>query len=707
MPSDDSDPTEQRTGEATSESGDKRHDETDTTERRRPGADSGESAHGHEDDERLVLVDEHGEEWVLPDEVEDSVVLDDTGQRWALLDEHGEHLATFDPEATNDGGRLSRSRARTLVAGGVVVTSLVGVSDLFDDETEVQGADISAALADVEFDYPTALALPFAHGVASGDPLSSRVVLWTRLTYENPPDRVAVDYEVGTDPGFSRVVTEGTVRTGPGRDWTVKADATGLEPGTTYYYRFHTDEATSIVGRTRTAPAGDVSELRFGVVGCSSYWSGWFNAYGRLADRNSLDLVVHTGDHIYPEVDRSNEWRRARHDIFDKEYVDFRKWETLDELRRRYALHYSDPDYLRARQQHPFSIIWDDGELKADEEFEVTEADARRAFWEWTPTRPPKPDGSGEPIEPTDGYLEPEDDRYLYRKLPYGELADLLLMDQQQWRTESPSSAEEMFDERATLLGREQFEWLVESMVDSAESGTPWRLLGNQKFITPFRAANLPESVPLFDRDEIQEELTYNPDQWDGYPAERERLCNRLREHGVDDNVFFTGDMHFNWCADVTDQPTGSGYDGSTGRGENGSVGVSFAPTSVSRGGAYETIEPVIQGLLDDDITHRVTVGVTRFASAEIDATHPHVQYTEWIEHGYGIAHVTEQEVTLEYWWTPLTPRTPQQELGVQLRVPRSDEQLTNHAVHVSDPQPTAGSRTAPPAPFPEGLEGY
>jgi alkaline phosphatase D len=528
------------------------------------------------------------------------------------------------------------------------------------------------------------------------------VILWTRLTYEEPPEQASVDYEVGTDPALSSVVTSGTAQTGPGRDWTVKVDATGLDPGTTYYYRFSTGDATSIVGRTRTAPAGGVSELRFGVVSCSSYWSGYFNAYGRLADRNSLDLIIHCGDHIYDFPD-PQEHRRARHDLFDGEYVDFRRWETLDEARRRYALHYSDPDHLRVHQQHPFTIVWDNHDIgDSGDDTEVTTEEERQAFWEWTPTRPVKPDGSGDPLPASEGYVEPEDNRYVYRRLPYGDLADVIVTDHTQWQSDGRETGSER-----TLLGAEQFEWLTETMVDSAAAGTDWRLVLNPRYIAPFRAASLPEKLPLLNREELQEDLVYTTSQWDGYPAERERFCERLREHAVDDTIFATGDMHMNWCSDVTEEPIPAAYDAGTGTGERHSVGVSFAPSSVSRGGADETIQGALSGLFPDDILRRVTVGTTRFVEDEIAATNPNVQFIEWVEHGYGIAHVTEEETRLDYWWTPIDRRTPQQEFGAQMRVPRSDDQMRNHAIRVSDPEPTMGTRTDPPAPFPDGLDGF
>ncbi|MDX1497308.1 MAG: PhoD-like phosphatase N-terminal domain-containing protein, partial [Salinisphaeraceae bacterium] len=140
----------------------------------------------------------------------------------------------------------------------------------------------------------------FQHSVASGDPLSDRVILWTRVT---PPegfsDKIAVSWEIASDEQFTQVLQSGTVQTGPERDFTVKVDPTGLSPATTYYYRFKSGEATSPVGRTKTTPAGMVPKLRFAVASCSNYGYGFFHAYRRIAERDDLDAVFHLGDYIY------------------------------------------------------------------------------------------------------------------------------------------------------------------------------------------------------------------------------------------------------------------------------------------------------------------------------------------------------------------------------------------------------------------------
>jgi alkaline phosphatase D len=138
---------------------------------------------------------------------------------------------------------------------------------------------------------------PFFHGVASGDPLTDRVIIWTRVTTSNTSENVA--WEMATDTGFTNIVKSGSVTTDASKDYTVKVDVTGLQPDTWYYYRFTAMNKKSLIGRTRTAPVGSVANLRFAIVSCSNYEAGYFNAYKDIALKNDVDAVIHLGDYIY------------------------------------------------------------------------------------------------------------------------------------------------------------------------------------------------------------------------------------------------------------------------------------------------------------------------------------------------------------------------------------------------------------------------
>ena len=134
------------------------------------------------------------------------------------------------------------------------------------------------------------------------------IILWTRIT--PTPDatpgsgvgpQVSVTWRIARSADMSDVVSSGTVSTGPDTDHTVKVDVDGLSAGTTYFYDFRTSDASSAVGTTHTAPANDadIDAMRFGVVSCSNWESGYFGAYRHLAARGDLDAIVHLGDYIY------------------------------------------------------------------------------------------------------------------------------------------------------------------------------------------------------------------------------------------------------------------------------------------------------------------------------------------------------------------------------------------------------------------------
>ena len=194
----------------------------------------------------------------------------------------------------------------------------------------------------------------FRHGVASGDPRADRVLLWTRVS--GGTGEVPVRWTLAANPTFTRVIARGETRTGAARDFTVKVDATGLAPSTTYYYRFEALGGRSAVGRTRTLPAAGAARIRMALTSCSNYPHGYFNAYARMAERTDLDLVLHVGDYIY-------DYHQGRY--FDPDLATDRAVDpptetiALDDYRRRYALYRTDTDLQAVHQQHPFICVWD------------------------------------------------------------------------------------------------------------------------------------------------------------------------------------------------------------------------------------------------------------------------------------------------------------------------------------------------------------
>lgn len=499
------------------------------------------------------------------------------------------------------------------------------------------------------WDFPVALgsAPPFCHGVASGDPLADRVVIWTRLTLPDPRrSSMRVRWRMAVDPEMRHVVARGAIRTSAERDWTVKVDVGRLRPGRTYYYDFATDGRYSPMGRTSTAPPL-ADGLGVAVVSCSSYWSGHWNAYDRIAQRDDIDLVVHCGDHIYDYPD-GGEWVRARKGRFDEEDVDFRHWRSMEENRRRYALHYADPSLLALHLAHPLTIAWDNHDI--DGRSPSGRRQSQQVFWEWTPCRPP------DPTRDRGGNLVPRDVSRDHRRIRYGDV-DLFLLD---LRTR---------EDAETILGAEQREWFRAGLQDSAAAATPWRLVVN-----PIPIAR----ILLGTRD-------YGG--WTDRPDDQESMLRFLVDNGIDDCLFLAGDAHGAFIADLPVDQGPGGYDPTTGA---GSAGVEILGNSVTRGGLDEKIaETLYSGRYGgepnaDRAGLEPLLAQAAAAAPGIEAgiltTNPALRYLNWRDHGYGVVRLTPDEATLEQWLVPHLAPSPDEQLGARFTVARG----SNHAVPVA-----------------------
>ena len=390
----------------------------------------------------------------------------------------------------------------------------------------------------------------FRHGVASGDPLTDRVMLWTRVT---PAETLAqgtsveLEWRIATDPALSQVVARGSARTTAERDFTVKVDAGGLRPGRPYYYAFEQGRERSPIGRTKTLPAGAVDRVRLASVCCSNYPAGFFNVYRCLANRTDLDAVVHVGDYIYEfengrygdgtELLRIPEPRR--------EAV------TLSDYLIRYATYRTDPDLQEAHRQHPFIAVWDDHELTNDAwahgaanhnpeqgegDWTTRQAAAYRAYLEWMPVR----ESPGAGIR-------------LYRTFRFGTLIDLLMLDTRGLRDRQVPTTDvaALTDPARTLLGAAQEAWLFDELRSSQRAGTSWRMLGQQVMFAPLVAPGQPVLLS---------------DTWEGYQASRDRIFDYLAADRVQNVAILSGDLHSSWAFDVPRNPY-SGYQASTGEG--------------------------------------------------------------------------------------------------------------------------------------------
>ncbi|GAA3138419.1 alkaline phosphatase D family protein [Streptomyces rameus] len=500
--------------------------------------------------------------------------------------------------------------------------------------TVVKAAAAAAVLAG-----PLAAALParaatdapaFLHGVASGDPLPDGVLLWTRVT--PTPEAIPgsglgpdteVSWAVARDKAFTTVVARGSTTATAASDHTVKADIRGLAPATDYWFRFSAGGTDSPVARTRTAPAADadVSSLRFGVVSCANWEAGYFSAYRHLAARNDLDAWLHLGDYIYEY--KSGEYGTRGKVV--RPHAPANEILTLSDYRIRHAKYKTDPDLQALHLKAPVVAIWDDHEFAdnawsggavnhtegAEGTWTARQAAAKQAYFEWMPVRPA--------IAGT-----------TYRRLRFGKLADLSLLDLRSFRSQQASTASGSVDDPdRTLTGRAQLDWLKAGL---KASDTRWRLVGNSVMISPFSFGSLSADLfkPLAKLLGLpQEGIAANTDQWDGYTDDRRELLAHLRSNAIGNTVFLTGDIHMAWANDVP-------------------VDAGTYPLSASAATEF-VVTSVTSDNLDDIV--KVPEGtVSAIASPVIKAANRHVHWVDTDRHGYGVLDITAERTQMDYY---------------------------------------------------------
>ncbi len=463
----------------------------------------------------------------------------------------------------------------------------------------------------------------FQHGVATGDPTPTSVIFWTAIS--NATRDTDVTLEIFRDEALTRLERRLCTKATLSRAYTVKIDVTGLQSDTTYYYRFISGAVSSAIGRTKTTPASDTRTIKLGVVSCSSYAHGFFNAYMQLSKRTELDAIVHLGDYIY--------------EYGNGEYGDVRNYEppgeifTLEHYRTRHAYYKrTDPDLKELHRLFPFITIWDDHESTdnsyrdaANNHTEGTEGNwiqrkgfAQKAYDEWMPIRLPEP---GNPNR-------------IWRRLKFGDLIDMFLLDTRLFDRDVPAGApinpasDPFLDENRKLIGPTQMNWLLNGLQSSTAK---WKLMGSQVVfhqwsVRPGIDGNIPADLrPLVGPTGL------NGDSWDGYIAERKKITAVLRGDGgkppVKNVVVLTGDVHSSWVADITDDPNNpSVYNPLTGE---GSLATEFVGPSVTSPGL-----PIPDA------------AVNLFRTFN-----PHIKYINMSQKGYMLLTVAADKVVCQYWY--------------------------------------------------------
>ncbi|WKN42077.1 alkaline phosphatase D family protein [Tunicatimonas pelagia] len=479
---------------------------------------------------------------------------------------------------------------------------------------------------------------PFYHGVASGDPLTDRVIIWTRVT----PETIApidVAWQVATDSTFTQVVQTDELTTSENQDFTVKVDVSDLVPDQIYYYRFRALGANSPVGRTKTAPDAAQDSLRLAFASCSNYEFGYFNAYGHMAQQPIFDAVVHLGDYIYEYAVGvyGDTAQYGRVNVPTHEIV------TLEDYRARYALYRADPELQAAHASHPWITIWDDHEISNDaytegaENHDATEGNyqdrrqaAVQAYYEWLPVR-------GKPNDP------------LYRSFSFGSLAHLMVLDGRlAGRTIQADTdlAEVLLDSSRTMLGQAQREWLQQQF---ASTEAAWKVLGNQVIFSGLDASQLPNTPDKF------------TDMWDGYPVERAQLIDFLKEQGIENLIVGTGDFHSSLGMEIPDDP--------------------FHPNTYNRSDERQRlgVEFVVHSVNASNINEWVGADtVAQIRQAYLSSKYnPHIRHANLSDHGYVELLLTPQAAEIHWkYLNTLSERDYSLKQTHMMRVPARSSRL-------------------------------
>ena len=458
---------------------------------------------------------------------------------------------------------------------------------------------------------PPATGGTFPHGVACGQPTCTGITLWTLVGQLEQRSRLRL--EVARDPGFANVVAAEDVLAEPERNGTVHARLSGgpLVPGEQFFYRFETMSTQSPVGRFRTSrPADSCEPVRIGFFSCQDYEQGFYTAHRDMAAQE-LDLVVCLGDYVYEEPTDEEALGRAHRP--DTELA------TLADYRTRYNQYQTDADLIAMRQAHPLMAIWDDHEVDDNYSrgmsgdgnqnvggipFSDRQRNAYQAFFEHMPR-----------IRNTS---QPD---LIYGSLSLGGNAELFLLDERQYRDDQPcgdmfgtvSCPEGIDDPGRTMLGPDQKRWLKDGLERSRAS---WKVVANQVM---FMSLDFPANNAI------------NPDQWDGYAAERQELMRFLLDRDVQDVTVVTGDIHTFFAVQIT--PSGAEPD------QAGAAATEFVGGSISSRGIADTASrtPDDRALIAD------------LSDAQVRVNNPHIVYSNQDVKGYAILEMRADELLVEY----------------------------------------------------------
>ncbi|KRA66585.1 alkaline phosphatase [Caulobacter sp. Root655] len=436
----------------------------------------------------------------------------------------------------------------------------------------------------------------FEHGVASGDPLQDRVILWTRVTAPGAKASVGVRWDVATDAAFKTIVKQGRATADAARDHTVKVDVVGLKPATDYFYRFRQTvngkpTGKPITGRTRTLPVGPTKDAVLAVVSCALYPAGYFNAYDAIARLPRVDAVLHLGDYIYEYGAAADDYGMASPTAKTRLPDPPREILSLADYRRRHAQYKTDPALQAAHARAPWIVVWDDHETadnswiggaenhqpgsgpKGEGDWATRKAAALKAYYEWMPIREVAPGALPEAA---------------WRRFQFGDVATLMMTETRltarthqldygrdlagkDGKPDVAAFRARLNDPTHRMMGEGQEQWLAREIDASVKGGVAWQVLGNQVVMARVASPDLkatmgPEAygamltkLPDYVAKAVEQgrslsalDVPGNLDAWDGYPADRARVYDIFKA-GKARPIVLAGDSHAFWANELWD----------------------------------------------------------------------------------------------------------------------------------------------------------
>ena len=529
---------------------------------------------------------------------------------------------------------------------------------------------------------PAAKPSEFKYGVASGDPLTDRVILWTHAKIPGSTATVGLNWEVASSSGFTGTVRSGRIEATDAAGFTAKVDVTGLVAGTTYFYRFKDDAGvTSAVGTTRTLPASDAASVKFAVFSCALYSEGFFNTYDAAA-KSDAQYAVHLGDYIYEYGADPAKFGNRDAVALGRVTSPATEIVSLSDYRTRYATYRSDANLQALHAKMPWITVWDDHEIAnnawvggAENHNPATQGDwtlrkntAAKAYHEWMPIRTP----------------DPANLLKIYRRFDFGKLFTLHMLDTRiEGRDRqydnfgdadggvaryvagvTPGAGGVLPDAARKLISTEQQSWLTSGMQASTAT---WQFLGNQDIMarlwlpasvltaqaaaatnptgvqqaiadyltakaTRFAGAPLTPAQTALLNAATNPRLPFNLDSWDGYPASRESILQTVKSQAKK-LVVLSGDSHNGWFTNLT-----------TLAGDK--VGVEFATSSVTAPGFESVGLGALASSLDGSaLVPQVGAAAVGAGLGLIDD----LNYCDTIRRGYLQVTVTQASVKGEY----------------------------------------------------------